>query len=406
MTSSTLVSGLDKIRHGWRHPSVLLTANTLVSGFFVGMIMVLVPLYMYANGYDVAEIGVVVAAQAVFQLALRIIAGVLADRYGEQRVITAGYALMCISAVIFATSSNLWPMILAQLFTGASRAAYMPAAKSYASRIHEGNAAAHIGRTMGGATLGSIAGPVVGGMLAVAIGFSGAFVVAVGVGVFGLIVSLLLPGLPRKQAQTMREAFARVPALARAKTTLLPGLIAFFVASSIAAMFSVGVVLLRDADFSETTVGVITGAYAVGGSVTGFAFAYILGKTGMRGAFALLFAAIGGGMVLLALTEITAVWLLLAVIVGAGTGFGAALYGLIAANNSLPQERGVAMSVAGLYWASGMLIGPLAYGALADATSPANAILTAGAFPVALALLTPVVFATLSPKPVPEPSVA
>jgi MFS family permease len=80
VTSSTLVSGLDKIRHGWRHPSVLLTANTLVSGFFVGMIMVLVPLYMYANGYDVAEIGVVVAAQAVFQLALRIIAGVLADR--------------------------------------------------------------------------------------------------------------------------------------------------------------------------------------------------------------------------------------------------------------------------------------------------------------------------------------
>jgi hypothetical protein len=51
-----------------------------------------------------------------------------------------------------------------------------------------------------------------------------------------------------------------------------------------------------------------------------------------------------------------------------------------------------------------MLVGPLTYGALAEAIGTSYAVITAGAFPVALALLTPIVFATLSSKPVPEPS--
>jgi MFS family permease len=406
MTNPRLVSSISKIRHGWRQPSVLLPANTLVFGFFVGMIMVLVPLYMYANGYDIAEIGLVVAAQAVFQLSLRIVAGVVADRYGEQRVITTGYAFMLISALLFANSSALWPMIVAQLFTGASRAAYMPASKSYASRIHEKDAAVHLGRTLGGATFGSIVGPAVGGLLAAAIGFSGAFVVAAGVGGAGLVLSLLLPALPRHRTQTMRDALASVPALVRTKATLLPGLIAFFVASSIAVMASVGVVLLRDGVSSESTVGLIMGAYAVGATVSSFGFATVLNRLGARGTFALLFATIGLGMLSIALTHNAFLWTLLAVLFGAGMGLGAALYGLITAHNSRPHERGVAMAVAGLYWATGMLIGPLVYGALAEAIGAANAIITAAAFPLGLALLTPLVFAAVPPHPAPESAAA
>jgi MFS family permease len=164
------------------------------------------------------------------------------------------------------------------------------------------------------------------------------------------------------------------------------------------------VVLLRDSDSGETTVGLILGAVAVGASAASFGFAAIHEKIGTRGVFALLFGAIGVGMVVIALTNNVVLWLIFGGFVGAGVGLGAVLYGLLAAINSKPEERGVAMSVAGLYWAGGMLVGPLTYGALAEAIGTSYAVITAGAFPVALALLTPIVFATLSSKPVPEPS--
>jgi DHA1 family multidrug resistance protein-like MFS transporter len=405
MILPSLGTMIRTIRDSWRRPEILLPPNTFLFGFFVGMMLALVPLYMYANGYDVSAIGAVVAAQAVFQIGLRVVAGVVADRYGEPRVITAGFVAMLISALLFMVSTNLWLMFLAQLFTGVSRAAHMPASKSYASRIHEENAAGNIGRTLGATTLGNVAGPVVGGLLSTAIGFSGAFAVAAAVATVGLIVSFLLPGLPRKQAPTMGEAFARVPAMIRSRATALPGLIALFVASSMSVMTSVFVVLLRDSDSGETTVGLILGAVAVGASAASFGFATIHQKLGTRGVFALLFGTIGAGMVAMALTDTVVLWLIFGGMVGAGVGLGAVMYGLLAAVNSEPQERGVAMSVAGLYWAGGMLVGPLTYGALAEAMGTSYAVITAGAFPVALALLTPIVFATLSPQPVPEPSV-
>ncbi len=406
MTQPPLGTTTRKIQGSWRRPEILLPPNTFVFGFFVGMMLALVPLYMYANGYDVSAIGVVVAAQAVFQMGLRLVAGVVADRYGEQRVITAGFVAMLISALLFMVSSDLWLMFLAQLFTGASRAAHMPASKSYASRIHEGNAAGNIGRTLGATTMGNIAGPVVAGLLSVAIGFSGAFAVAAAVAAVGLTISFLLPALPRKQAQTMVEAFARIPGMVRARASALPGLIAFFVASSMSVMTSVFVVLLRESDSGEATVGLILGAVAVGASAASFGFATVHEKIGTRGVFALLFGAVGTGMVVIALADNVILLLIFGGMVGAGVGLGAVLYGLLAAINSKPQERGVAMSVAGLYWAGGMLVGPLTYGALAEAIGTAYAVITAGVFPIALVLLTPVVFATLSPKPVPETSAA
>ncbi len=403
MTRPSLGMPPHKIRDSWRRPEVLLPPNTFMFGFFVGMMLALVPLYMYANGYDVSAIGAVVAAQAVFQIGLRIVAGVVSDRYGEPRVITAGFVAMIISALLFMASTNIWIMFLAQLFTGASRAAHMPTSKSYASRIDERNAASNIGRSLGATTLGNIAGPAAGGLLSASIGFSSAFAVAAAIATIGLLISFLLPELARKQAQTMREALARVPAMIRARASVLPGLIALFVASSMSVMTSVFVVLIRDSDSGETTVGLTLGAVALGASATSFGFAIIHEKFGTRGVFALLFGSIGVGMIVIAVTDMVLLRFIFAGIVGGGVGLGAVMYGLLAAINSQPEERGVAMSVAGLYWAVGMLVGPLAYGGLAEAIGTSQSVVIAGMFALALSLLTPLVFATLSNKPAAAP---
>ena len=60
------------------------------------------------------------------------------------------------------------------------------------------------------------------------------------------------------------------------------------------------------------------------------------------------------------------------------------------------------MAVAGLSWAGGMLVGPALFGAIAALWGPANAIVIAAGFVIALAALTQPVFSVLSPKPMPE----
>ena len=108
-------------------------------------------------------------------------------------------------------------------------------------------------------------------------------------------------------------------------------------------------------------------------------------------------------MIVIAVTDMVLLRFIFAGIVGGGVGLGAVMYGLLAAINSQPEERGVAMSVAGLYWAVGMLVGPLAYGGLAEAIGTSQSVVIAGMFALALSLLTPLVFATLSNKPAAAP---
>lgn len=377
---------------------MLLPLNTFVFGGHIGLIIALVPLYMFDQGYDVGAIGMIVAAQAVFQLGLRLFSGVMADRYGEQRVMSAGFVSMTVSALIFVVWSDLWLMIVAQLFTGASRAAFMPASNSYASRIDEADAPKAIGRSMSASTVGSLMGPFAGGVLAATLGFQAGFAVAATVSVVGLAVSRLLPGLPRAEPKPIKKALARVPVLLLSRSLALAGVVGFWTALAVSVMFSVFIVHLREGDANEIAVGLVLAVMISGTTITSFAFSSILARVGRRGVFAMAFGVSGAANFALASTEATWLILPLAMLSGAGLGLGATLRSVLAAAGSVPAERGIALSVAGLWWATGMLIGPLAFGLIAAEVGPARAIQIAGGLLMALAALTPVAFAVLSPK--------
>lgn len=381
---------------------MLLPVNTFVAGFYIGLTLTLVPLYMIAHGYDVAAIGLIIAAQGVFQLGLRLVSGILGDRYGEQRVMTAGFAFMLLSAIVFMSSAAFWPMVVAQLFTGAARSSQQPASQSYASRIREGDAASQLGRMLGTTWLGTIAGPVVAGMAAAVVGFEAAFGLAAVVSAIGIAVSVLLPALPRRQPQSLADGLSSVPRLLRSRALALAGLVAFSTAINVSVMFTVFVVHLRGADWGEAAVGILLGAFAVGASASGFGFGRVFKKAGAKGTFALAFGIMGGATLIAAVAESTAAVMAVVVVLGGGTGLGAALWGSLAAANSAPEVRGVAMSVAGLYWAGGMLIGPALFGAIALTWGTANAMTIAGVFLIAVALVTPLAFATLSPPRAPS----
>ena len=78
-----------------------------------------------------------------------------------------------------------------------------------------------------------------------------------------------------------------------------------------------------------------------------------------------------------------------------GITFGSlrSLYPTLAAENSAPNQRAMALSVVGLYWAVGIFLSPLIFGFIADATGIRDAIFVFGGFSVAMGLLSPLLYA-------------
>jgi MFS family permease len=68
------------------------------------------------------------------------------------------------------------------------------------------------------------------------------------------------------------------------------------------------------------------------------------------------------------------------------------LYPTLAAENSAPNQRAMALSVVGLYWAIGIFLSPLLFGFLAEQTSIATSIYIFSGFAVAAGLLSPLLY--------------
>ena len=246
--------------------------------------------------------------------------------------------------------------------------------------------------------MGAIGGPALGGGLASTVGFGPAFVLVAVIAVGGLVTALLLPDLPRKQALSMRAAFAPIPSMIRAREMLLPGIVAFTAAIGIAAIFTIYLADLRGAGWSEQNLGFLVTAFAIGFTVSGFNFARLVRALGQTGAMAL---GLGGCGALIALASFaggTLVPLTLMLIIGGLFSLAQGLYPYLTAKVSLPEQRGVAMSVVGLYWAGGNLVGPVSLGVIADAIGAGNAVLIAAGVLALVAINAPLLFRLLSPQ--------
>jgi len=78
-----------------------------------------------------------------------------------------------------------------------------------------------------------------------------------------------------------------------------------------------------------------------------------------------------------------------------GVTFGTlrTLYPALAAQKSAPNQRAMALSVVSLYWAVAMLLSPLIFGFVADATSIKTAMYIFGSISITVGLLSPLVYA-------------
>jgi MFS family permease len=368
----------------------------------LGMVQILVPLYALHLGYDLAELGIIVASQAIFGLMLRLFAGAIADQFGERWVLSFSFGAMVAGAAVFSMTGAFWGLILAQTFVGFSRATYWTAVQSYASRINPERAGALLGKMSSSGNVGQLIGTFAVGLLAGGVGYSFSWWTVVVLGALGLAGSLGLPVLPRKQARRgFIQALAPIPGLARSKGMGMGGMAAFGASMSVAIPAILVIPYLREIDYSETLVGSARTATAVAAVIVGVSFGRFIDRFGAKNLFVAAYSI--QGLTLFAIPLVgDPLWAMAPIMFAYGVWQGTMgiLYPMTAAAHSSPEQRGMAMGYVGLYWGVAQLVVPGAFGFIAAAVGLSASFWIAGAIFLAAGLALPVVYPYLT-KPHP-----
>ena len=392
---------LDRIPPDLRHlPSVLIYMVGLSSGFALGMVTLLVPLYILHLGHDAAIVGLVVSSQSIFQVPLRFMAGALSDRFGERSVLWLSFAFLAVGAAAMIVSVSLWVIFPMQIIIGIARSIYWTPSQSYASRSFGPNASIAIGRQVSFEALGQMAGAAGAGFSVVAFGFGAAFGIGAGLAVLGAVIVTLMPRLARKEApRTIRASLAPIPGLLRNRTLHLAGVIAFVSATVISLQGSVYPVFLKEVGYDEAGIGVLRAVNSVGTMVVAFIFGVIVANFGQRRLMGFSLALIGGLVVLSTLAAET-LWAAVLVFLVMGIIYAnlRSLYPTMGAQNSSPEQRGMAISVVGMYWGIAQLIIPVTFGFIAKYLGAAESLWIAAGLFITLSVLTPLLFRVLGPR--------
>ncbi|CAD5234150.1 unnamed protein product [Bursaphelenchus xylophilus] len=112
-------------------------------------------------------VGALFGSKSIVQIVFNLIAGPLTNRIGYSSVMSSGFVLLIISTVTFAFSKQYWTMFVARSVQGIGSAFTTTAglgliAKMYTDESERGRA---IATALGGLALGSLVGPLYGGVL-------------------------------------------------------------------------------------------------------------------------------------------------------------------------------------------------------------------------------------------------
>lgn len=397
-------------RNPRRFPTRLGYLNGFVYGYGMGASTILFPLYAINLGFDLSVQGFIVAAPGIAMIMLRLVGGAVSDRFGEKIILWFSFATVTGASVAAAYSAAIIPLTVAQLFNGASRSVYWSAAQSYISRSAEGEAGKVMGRQLGFESGGGLIGGIAAGVVAQEAGYAEAFLMTAGATFVGFLITTSLPALPRKdQARSIAASLAPVKTMLFRRSLLHAHLVAFISAAYIGLVMGLFVAFFRDADYTESGTALVIRLNSVGTSALAFFFGALLARLGSNVTATLGITLTGALAVGVGLTgNVPILPVVFMTITGMTFGSLRSLYPTLAAENSEPNQRAMALSVVGLYWAIGIFLSPLLFGFIAEATSLRAAIYIFGCVATAVGLLSPLLHAygVRAPRKAASPAVS
>ena len=175
-----------------------------------GIIAPVLPQFAQSFGLGVAAASVVVSAFAFFRLMFAPAGGKLIDRFGEQPVYVTGLLIVAASTFAVAFAQNYWQLLIFRGLGGLGSTMFSVSAMALIVRSAPSHARARAtGHYASAFLLGSIAGPVLGGLMA-GLGMSVPFLIY-GCGLVAAAV-IVQVALSRRTRRKNREA-AQAPVL-------------------------------------------------------------------------------------------------------------------------------------------------------------------------------------------------
>lgn len=165
-----------------------------------GVVVPLLPGYAHQLGASNFKIGFVFSAFSLSTVIFLPLFGRLSDRKGRKPIITAGLFIYACAAGAYMAVSSVNGLVLVRLFQGIAAAMILPVARAYAGEITPTNKTGFAMGFINVSFFGGVAsGPLLGGMVKDAFGIYYAFLLMVGVCLFGALLSLLV--LPSRRTE-------------------------------------------------------------------------------------------------------------------------------------------------------------------------------------------------------------
>ncbi|MDV2481515.1 MFS transporter [Methanoculleus sp. Wushi-C6] len=327
-----------------------------------GLLIPVFPEYAPRLGVDESVIGVIFGVYAAMLLLFSIPMGLLSDRVGRRPLIAAGMLLLALATALFGFSTTVEHLIAARMVQGISAAATWSVGLALLAETCEPE---RLGERMGIALsavgLGTVVGPVIGGLLFEYLGYTATFVLpAVLVAAVGLAVLAVPVRICRQERAKMLPGGSLLPLAACAVAVVAVagtyGVVDPYLPVHLHAAFSA----------SPATIGLVFAVLALAAIIAHPAAGRIYDR---RGGSRYL---IGGGLLLSALAIAAAMQaptlaLATAAVFVLGVALSCALIPVMPILAGLYRGRGSQGAAYGLYntfYSLGLAAGPFAVAAL------------------------------------------
>jgi DHA1 family tetracycline resistance protein-like MFS transporter len=385
-----ITSGIDPRRASRIIWLLAVSMGLLMTGFAITMPIFARRLGEFGSG--VGALSLMSTAYALAGIVGSPIMGALADRIGRRPLVLGSLLSFALANIGFLLASSTEMLIVVRALQGGLSAGLFPAALGTVADIAPANKRSRwLGYVTGGAAVGWVLGPVMGGVLYDAWGFEAPFLLSAGMGLLAFAAAAVLVPETRPRAARQRAALRRrrtaglAPTQAESFRAALPqppsafGILLFisFVIYSAWAFFEPQLLFYVYDDLGWTTAqfGMAAGGYGLASALGQTTLGQVGDKFGRKppiivGLF--LFSAQFAGLIF---TNSLGVVMLSFALAGLGEGLVTPAAGAFLLDISEERHRARVMGMQSSAGSLGGVVGPLLAAAVAGSLAPQSAFL-------------------------------
>ena len=263
---------------------------SVIMGFGHGMTLPTVPELATAFGVPAEVAAQVITAQLVGRTAFLFPSGLVVDRLGRRHALILGPMLVIFGALVAASSPWFGMLLAAQAVVGAGDSLWSFGREVTAvEQVRPEVRGRVISSFFGVASVGSMVGPVVGGVLTAQIGFRAVYALYAALAVVVLLLAAMVTEVARRPRTTARPA-ARLGSLAEIepayRTTFVVLLFATFAAMlrSTTVQSMLPILVVSHLRYTTTDVGLVFGIVGLVSLLTLGPAGYVSDRIGRKAA--------------------------------------------------------------------------------------------------------------------------